>query len=661
MNNGHDLERARDALNALDPSMPREDWHRIGRSAIAAGLNVDDLDAWSSSAPNYKGTSDVQSAFRTITPEGGTSAGTLFFEAKQAGWREESNYARKPPTLPPQRPQEAPPSPRPGMGAIEAWERCKPAPETHPYIEAKRGNATGLRVVPDTDPLTIAGLSVAGWLVVPMMPVDGSSGEPVSLQFIPPPGEGKKLNLPCAPVAGVFTVGEMLPGGTTYVCEGIGQAWACWTATGHAAVVCFGWCRVRGVSNDLRQRDASARLVLVPDVGKEQEAATISAEVSAAVASMPSGEAQNFDANDYAQREGLDALKVLLASASEPPRPQHRFKLLRGDDIHAQPPLSWLIRGVLPTHGLAVVYGPSTSGKSFLSLDMAAHIAEGSNWFGYRVTAAPVVYVVLEAEAGIRVRAEAWEKANGRKLPGALRLVLQGFKLTEDVPDLAAAIRDAVGDGAVVFIDTLNRAAPLADENSSRDMGAILEGAKELQRLLCGLVVLVHHSGKDASRGMRGHSSLYATLDAAIEVSRSGEHRAWKKEKVKDGKDGEVHPFSLEVVDLAPDEEGEPVSSCVVRASNAAHDTPRAKQQPTGSNQKIILAALRPMFEASSVFGKAGAPPQRPCLELEAAISETASHLTCKSDRRVERTRQVITGLVGSGLLGCNEGFLWLP
>jgi len=82
------------------------------------------------------------------------------------------------------------------------------------------------------------------------------------------PGEGKKLNLPGAPVAGVFVVGDMAQGGTTHVCEGIGQAWACWKATGAAAVVCFGWGRVRGVAAELRERDVSARLVVVPDVGK---------------------------------------------------------------------------------------------------------------------------------------------------------------------------------------------------------------------------------------------------------------------------------------------------------------------------------------------------------------------------------------------------------
>jgi phage/plasmid primase-like uncharacterized protein len=64
-----------------------------------------------------------------------------------------------------------------------------------------------------------------------------------------------------------------------YLCEGMGTAWACWQATGHPAVACFGWGNVGKVAEALRQRDAAARLVLVPDVGKEESAAEIAQAV----------------------------------------------------------------------------------------------------------------------------------------------------------------------------------------------------------------------------------------------------------------------------------------------------------------------------------------------------------------------------------------------
>ena len=655
-----DLKHARDALQAIDPACGREDWHSIGRAAIAAGLTVEDLDEWSKAAPNYSGERDVRAAFRGIAPTGGTGPGTLWKAALSAGWRpprDEHKDGKARPAKATTRHAEPPRAPRPGMGAAEVWNRCKPAPASHGYIEAKQGRPDCLRVLPDGDPLRIAGASVAGWLVVPVLPLAG--GEPVSLQFIPPPGEGKKLNLPGASVEGVFVVGELAPGGAAYLCEGIGQAWACWKATGHAAVCCFGWGRVRAVAAALRQRDTAARLVLVPDVGKEKEAEAIAREVAGLFVTMPEGWPVNADVNDLAQRESFDVLEVLLAGAIEPAKPEPRFKLLTGADIEALPPLAWRVRGVLPAVGVAALFGPSASGKSFLGFDLAAHIAEGVAWFGHRVNAAPVVFVALEGEAGFKLRAEAWEQAQRRKLPAGLRLVLQAFKLAEDVSDLAADIRAAVGAGAVVFVDTLNRAAPLADENSSRDMGEILEGAKALQALTAGLVVLIHHTGKDAARGLRGHSSLFAAMDAAVEVSRDGDRRKWKVGKSKDGADGDAHPFRLEVVSLAPDDEGEPVTSCVVRRDLSAANIARVPL-PQGGNQKLALEALRPMFTASHSFGKAGAPPTRPCIELEAAVTASAARMTCQPDRKVTRAREAITGLVARGVLGCCDGSVWL-
>jgi hypothetical protein len=38
--------------------------------------------------------------------------------------------------------------------------------------------------------------------------------------------------------------------------------------------------------------------------------------------------------------------------------------------------------GILPSEGLAAMYGPSGSGKSFLAFDLGVSITEGSDWFG---------------------------------------------------------------------------------------------------------------------------------------------------------------------------------------------------------------------------------------------------------------------------------------
>ena len=651
-----DLDRAREALYAIPPVLPREEWVRAGMAAQAAGLDFDDFNNWSASAPSYKAT-DCRDTWRSFKPGKGINAATLFKMGSDHGWRNGHDKPQKGAGQALRKAPETPRKPAPGNGPAEVWSRCEAATNAHPYIVAKHAAGVplgDLRVLPAGDPLRIQGEPMAGALVVPAYAPDGTLQ---SLQFIPPP-PGKKMNLPRAPMAGAsFTVGELVPGGLAYICEGIGAAWACWQATGAAAVVCFGCgATMRRIAEGLRERDAAARLVLVPDVGKETDADKLAPDIGAAVARMPEGWPQNSDVSDLAALpDGRDVLERLLDGATEPPRPKPRYKLLNSADLAALPPLVWRVRGVLPAVGLAATFGPSGCGKSFLALDMAAAIAEGCRWFDCRVQAAPVVYAALEGEAGFKLRVQAWEAHQGRKLPARLHMVLQPFKLTEpkDVADLAAV----VPAGAVVFLDTLNRAAPTADENSSKDMGEILEAAKRLQTLTAGLVVLIHHTGKDATKGLRGHSSLVAALDAAIEVSRDGDCREWTVTKSKDGQDGDAHPFKLQVETLAIDEHGDPVTSCVVVVDHAARDVARVKL-PQGGNQKLVLDALRPMFKAGET-GKPGAPPLRPCIDLEAAVTAGAFRLTCASDKKTSRARDAITGLVSRGVLGLNDGFLW--
>jgi len=650
-----DTAKAIDALHAIPPDIDRDSWVKVAMGAHAAGVDFDTFDAWSAGAGNYNAAAS-RDVWRSIKPGKGVGAGTLFRMAAENGWRMGEGKPQQRPPQAPKKAAEPPRKPAPGMSPAEVWNRCEPATAAHGYIVAKAAAGVpldALRVVPAGDALRIQGESMAGALVVPAYGPQGLQ----SLQLIPPPGAGKKMNLPGAPMAGAsFTVGEVVPGAPVALCEGVGTAWACWQATGNAAVACFGWGNVGKVAEALRQQDPAARLVLVPDVGKEESAAEIAQALQCAVAYMPQDEPQNFDAADLAQRDGHDVLAGLLEAATEPPKPEPRYKLLGADELRNLPPLAWRVRGVLPAVGLAALYGPSASGKSFLAFDMATSIAEGQRWFDCRVEPAPVVYAALEGEAGFKLRAQAWETSRGRALPDGLRMMLQPFKLTDgqDVIDLAAV----VPAGAVVVVDTLNRAAPTADENSSRDMGEILEAAKTLQTLTGGLVVLVHHTGKNAAAGLRGHSSLFAAMDAAIEVSREGDRREWKVAKSKDGIDGESCPFKLAVEVLGTEPTGEAITSCVVVRDTAVEDV-RAVKLPQGGNQRVILDALRLMFKDGQT-GKPGAPPLRPCIELEAAVSAGAAKLTCQTDRRATRTREAITGLVARGVVGCNEGWLWL-
>lgn len=332
-----------------------------------------------------------------------------------------------------------------------------------------------------------------------------------------------------------------------------------------------------------------------------------------------------------------------------------RFKLFGDEDLPQLSPMNWLVKGVLPESGLAAIYGPPSSGKSFLCLDLAIAIAQGTKWFGARVNPAPVVYLWLEGASGFRRRAEAWKTSKSQSLPERFRYILQPFKLTEhaDVNDLAQTLPA----GAVVFIDTLNKAAAQTDENSSVEMGKLIEAARTLQAHTGGLVVLVHHTGKNLSAGLRGHSSLLAALDTAIEVNRDGDLRHWSVTKQKDGPDGNKQTFNLLEVLLGTDIDGDPISSCCISEAESV-EVFSGLPLPQGANQKIIMEALIPLFEAGST-GVEGTPPDSSSIDIEQAIMLAATKLTCPSDKRNTRAREAITGMVSRGVLGSHEGWLW--
>ena len=335
-------------------------------------------------------------------------------------------------------------------------------------------------------------------------------------------------------------------------------------------------------------------------------------------------------------------------SANTTPNPQ-RYKLLTGNDLRAFPPVKWRLKWVLPYEGLAALYGPSASGKSFLATDLSVALAEGNKWFGIRTTQSTVIYVALEGESGFKNRVAAWELENNRTLPASMFMVMQPFQITNpsDVDGLAAT----VAHGSVVIVDTLNRAAPTSDENSSKEMGEILQSCKRLQRLIGGLVVLVHHTGKDTTKGARGHSSLFAALDGAIEVERSNDKRSWSIAKAKDGQDGKSFPFELKFHKLGTDSDGDEITSCTIAPALANIFT---KPQPKGAKQQEALRKLKAEINASGIpqAGLMRCPANTKCIEVEDAITHLAGTLTTTAkNKRSHEARRLMTALTASSHL----------
>ncbi len=582
----NDLDRAHDALHSIPADLPRDEWHRVGRAAIAAGVDVDALIDWSRNAANFKSEQDVRSAFKTITPEGGTGAGTLFHIAKDYGYSNGGDRTAPSPQQARRKAADPPSQPAQGNAPAQVWGRAVEATNEHPYIMEKKAFGVPLdtlRVLPANDPLRIANESMAGALVVPIHRADGSIS---SLQFIALPevaarlkarGKSGKLNLPGATMEGWHTVGEVLPGGVINIVEGIATAWACWQATGAAAVACCGWGRVRAVATALRQRDPSARLVLVPDVGKESDAEKIALELGCAVAYMPEGEADNFDASDLAARDGFDVLADLLERAREPEPPPLPLSVAFADELpDTFTPPDELVEGVLTAGAGSVLYGDSNSGKTFLMLDMACAVARGVPWLGRRTEPGLVVYLAAESPQSVRSRLQAYQRHHGCKVPN-FAIVQSPIDLFDDDSDTDKIIKTVRqieqqrGMKARLIVgDTLARLSAGANENAGQDMGLVVRRFDRIRSETGAHFALIHHSGKNAANGARGWSGIRAAVDTEIEITDSPAGRCCEITKQRDlATKGERIGFKLEGVTLGFTKWGAAATSCVVVTADA--------------------------------------------------------------------------------------------
>jgi hypothetical protein len=144
---------------------------------------------------------------------------------------------------------------------------------------------------------------------------------------------------------------------------------------------------------------------------------------------------------------------------------------------------------------------------------------------------------------------------------------------------------------SVIVIDTLNQSAAGCDENSNVDMSLIVSKAKIISDAINGLVLLVHHTGKDASKGLRGHSSLNAALDVAIEVQAETVKtpRFFRITKSKDGTCGDGTAFKLKSIYLGTDTDGDAITSCIVERNTAKV----FENLPVGKNQLAAWGMLK--------------------------------------------------------------------
>jgi len=297
----------------------------------------------------------------------------------------------------------------------------------------------------------------------------------------------------------------------------------------------------------------------------------------------------------------------------EPKKIGKHIAIEHWDSIQDEP-VRWLIDKVLPVGSFSALYGPPGSFKSFHALHIAHCIATGTPWMGNEVTEkGACLYICGEGFGGVGARIKACKQHHQTEDGAPIYVIRHQLNLRSSIEDfnaLVLAVETLVMETGIDFklivIDTLARAFGGGDENSASDMMQFVVTCGHIQKIVqdAGLMIL-HHSGKDNSRGMRGSSALLGAVDTELELIRFEDTMKGviRIAKQKDGEDGTRYGFEMVSVELAAPagslQIGDPITSLAVQASDSAktdHTKMTEKKPPAnkdgGKWQPYELPAL---------------------------------------------------------------------
>jgi len=242
------------------------------------------------------------------------------------------------------------------------------------------------------------------------------------------------------------------------------------------------------------------------------------------------------------RRQVRSAADAEFASGARP------IEFMSLTDLWEQPRVEWLADGFIQTATTTALSGAPGTGKSFVALDLACSVATGTKFLDrYATKQGRVLYLIGEGIAGIPARMKAWTTARGHRVPPTnFDAVNGGVSLSNPahVDQLVDRVRG--GGYSLVIVDTWAQLSGLESENDAAATSAALSALVRIRLAAPGCsVLIVHHVGKDESRGSRGSSAFLGNIDVSW-ILRSGDTFSLSSAVEHGGKmkDGSAQPIT---------------------------------------------------------------------------------------------------------------------
>jgi DNA-binding HxlR family transcriptional regulator len=219
------------------------------------------------------------------------------------------------------------------------------------------------------------------------------------------------------------------------------------------------------------------------------------------------------------------------------PESKPRYEILSAlDALQPQPPIDWIVDGLISAGSVNVFYGEGGSKKTWALLDMGVCVARGDAWLNFKTQAGSVL--VIDEESGRRrITRRMGEVLRGHSADSdtpiyCISLAAFDFGKPNDIGELYNLIANT--KARLVIVDALADVMPGRDENAVKDVQPIFLSLRRIAEETQAAIVIIHHANKGGS--YRGSTAIKGALDLLLSVDSKADSNeiTFKTEKARD-------------------------------------------------------------------------------------------------------------------------------
>jgi hypothetical protein len=214
-----------------------------------------------------------------------------------------------------------------------------------------------------------------------------------------------------------------------------------------------------------------------------------------------------------------------------------------------------------------------------------------------------------------------------------------------------------------IIIDTLNRVLAGGDENSSKDIGAVIAAVDRIQRTTSAHVTLIHHVPVDLTDRMRGHGSVLGAVDLTVRISKDDRVVTVEADKANDLVEKPRFAFRFQSVELAYDPDTQRATTAPVLVPC---DAPAVRPPGTRKLSDRQRLALDILADCAADRGQTpplafGLPTGLVAVTLDHWRDELFSRAVLDPDAKNPREdfRRVKNSLHARKLIGVRDNLAW--